>query len=538
MKSKFAKIASAALTISLVGGSLAGCGSKEGVQRKQDTEVQSGKNAVSVYPLKNNPKLRIWGTNYSANIGSNYSDTEWAKEMEKKTGIKVEWMHPADTAKGDQLNLIFASGDLPDIIYNNWIGYAGGPERLLEEGNVIALNEPIEKFAPNFSKYIKTDAAIDRAIKTDSGKYYNIPMIRGLPEKDMSEFSPAYVGPIVRKDWLDDLGLKMPETIDDWYKMLKAFKDQKGAEAPLSIEKNVPYSNVAFVGSYGVFHGIYMDNGKVKYGPIQPEYKDFLTTISKWYKEGLLDQKYGKVDAKTLQAQMTVGLSGASFGLGLGNMSTWNAAMREKDPKFKVIPAPYPKLAKDTKTPVLGTKSSRVGLVNAAVTKAANAEVAMRFLDWAYSEDGQTLLNLGIEGESYTMVNGVATMTEKLSKSPEGATNARLRYAPINYPRLASKTLVNPMDKEESEVANMGVVWNTPAEKYLMPAVMPTVQEADELKDIMSEVNKYANSMYLKFVLGTEPIDNFDAFVAQLKKMGIERAIQINQAALDRYMKR
>lgn len=126
-----------------------------------------------------------------------------------------------------EFNLVLASNDLPDVWMNNWLNFPGGPKRAIDQGYILRLNDIIDKYAPNFKKVLQENPQIAKDIRTDEGDYYAFPFIR-------SEFDKTYVGPIIRKDWLDELGLPVPETIDEWYTVLKAFKEKKNAAAPLT----------------------------------------------------------------------------------------------------------------------------------------------------------------------------------------------------------------------------------------------------------------------------------------------------------------
>ena len=68
--------------------------------------------------------------------------------------------------------------------------------------------------------------------------------------------------------------------------------------------------------------------------------------------------------------------------------------------------------------------------------------------------------------------------------------------------------------------------------------IAETAEETDELNRIMTDINTYREEMTYKFITGQESLDNFDAFVEQIKSQGIEDAIQIKQDALDRYLAR
>ena len=118
---------------------------------------------------------------------------------------------------------LIAGNDLPDIIEYNWYTYTGGPERALSEGLIRAID--IETEAPNLYAYLQQHPEIDKMCKTDDGQYFGFPFIRG------DKYLQTSAGIIIRQDWLDELGLAMPETIDDWTNVLTQFKEQKGARA-------------------------------------------------------------------------------------------------------------------------------------------------------------------------------------------------------------------------------------------------------------------------------------------------------------------
>ena len=80
------------------------------------------------------------------------------------------------------------------------------------------------------------------------------------------------------------------------------------------------------------------------------------------------------------------------------------------------------------------------------------------------------------------------------------------------------------------------MIWGqTDAAKHMLPAVTATPDEAEELAEMMSDIETYVEEMFVKFITGQEPLDNFGAFQDRLKQMGIERAIEIKQAGLARY---
>ncbi|HET6487389.1 MAG TPA: ABC transporter substrate-binding protein, partial [Spirochaetia bacterium] len=220
---------------------------------------------------------------FVATRSSNLGDIPMYKELEKRTNVHIVFSHPPAGQEQDQFNLMIASRDLPDIIEWSWISYPGGPEKAISDKIVIPLNDLIKKNAPNLTKLIGLDKERDKLFKTDNGTYYAYPFIKSPLENG---FTLVWHGPQFRKEWLDELKLPVPTTMDEWESTLMAFKTKKNADAPLSFNwLNLPISN-SFVSAYGVGIDYYQENGKIKFGPIEPGFKDFLTTFNRWYNEG------------------------------------------------------------------------------------------------------------------------------------------------------------------------------------------------------------------------------------------------------------
>lgn len=516
------------LTLSLVGTVLAGC---------KKTPVTEGTNtsgaAVTTdsYPIKTDVKLKMW-TDLNANLSTlvkNFGDTPLAKELTAKTGIEVEFMHPAQGQGNEQLNLLLASGDLPDIIEYNWIQtFPGGPEKAINDGYILNLADVINKWAPNFKKVLDNHKDWNNSIKTDSGAYYGFTEFRGDPALQV------FQGPILRKDWLDELGLPVPETIDEWTTTLTAFKEKKGATAPLTAMFNEGYFDNAFVGPYGTKVGLYTDNGKVKYGQIEPGFKNYLQLFKTWYAAGLLDKNLATVDQKAQDASVTGNKSGA--------IGKYLPLLKAKDPKADLVAAPYPVLKKGDVPQYAQFDTPYSGRQYAITKTSKNVEIAARYLDYGYSKEGEMLYNFGIEGKSYNMVDGYPKYTDLIMKNPDKNPMAVIMpmYIRANYdgPMIQRKEYIEQYAILPQQQHAIKTWMKTDASKHVFPKVTLLQEESSEAAKIINDVNTYYSEMFLKFIMGVEPIENFDKFVAQMKSLNIDRYVEIQQAAYDRYMKR
>lgn len=484
-----------------------------------------------------------------AAVAKNVADTPFGKELEKRTGIKVSYIEGSsdpDTAT-QELNLLLAAGQLPDIIEYNWLTFPGGPEKVIQDGYIRKLNDVIDKYAPNYKKFLADNPNIAKMVKTDTGTMYCFPYIAN------DNLLLTTSGPIVRKDWLDKLNLPVPQTIDDWRAVLSAFKARLGATSPLTYEGWMFDEESVFAGAYGIGgiitsdsgsgNSFYVDNGKVMYGPMQPAYKDFLTTYSQWYREGLLDKNLASIDKKTVALQITTGQSGASLGYAGSRIGTWLPAGKQRDPNYDLVGAPYPVLKRGDRPRFAQANSYYSGEGGAAITtQSKNVELAAKFLDYAYGDQGHLLFNFGIEGQSYTMVGGQPIYTDLILKNPNQLPPAQAlalySHAYTGGPFVGDKRYLLQYYALDQQKGALSTWSNTDAQKYLLPPVTPAPEDSSRITTIMTQVTTYQSEMFWKFVMGVEPLSTFDKYVAQLKKLGVDDAIAIYQASLKKYNSR
>ncbi|MBE7033016.1 MAG: extracellular solute-binding protein [Ruminococcaceae bacterium] len=462
---------------------------------------------------------------------SNYGDTPFAKELQERTGIKIDYQHPPQGSEDEKFNLM-VMGELPDIIEYNWgDAYPGGPAKAIEDNVIIELD--IENKAPNLYAYLQEHPEVDKMIKTDDGKYYAFPFIRGERSLQTS------AGIIIRKDWLDDLGLEVPETIEEWEVVLKAFKEEKGAKYPLCYRTYVEGWG-AFSGAYGVVDTLYVDNGEVKYGALEDGYKDFLTTMNSWYKKGYMPSDFATMDSSLIDSYMINGQSGVfigSVGSGLGRIM---AAAEEEG--YELVAAPYPTLVKGQK-PEFGQMDHLVpGTVVAISRDCKDVDLAMKLLDYGYSEEGRMFFNFGIEGESYNMIDGYPTYTEEITANAEGLSMsaAMARYIQaysagpfVQDARYMEQYASLPQQKDAVQIWS-----NTNMEEHLLPKIFLRPEESDKMAKKISSVNSYKDEMLIKFITGAESIGKYDAFVKGLKERGIDEYLKLMNEAYDRYSAR
>lgn len=564
---KLQKAAALGMSVCMAVTALAGCGGQEsssangtGAEQEssaetaaqqasaQETEESAGQSSGITFPLEEQVTLTMWAP-FNVNAASVMEDFNGSlvfQEMEKRTNVHIEFIHPAIGQDSEQFNLMIASQEYPDMIMGGVSNYKGGGDLAVEEGVFLQLNDLIEEYAPNYMAILESNPEAKRQASSDSGIMSAIlPMMR--------QENLCWYGPIIRKDWLEETGLDIPVTVADWETLLTAMKENHPDSTPLLFhtsgasagnsfkERGYDFWGV-FMSAYGIgtssgtFGAMYNDDGTVKYAPIEDGFKDYLELMNRWYENGLIDVDYPARDLDGINAMITSGTAGAMVG------SVDVASNLFDSQGIEYVTAPYPVLNEGdpVRLRAYDAVASPIGNSVSITTQCENPEIAVAWLDYAFSEEGSLLYNFGVEGDTYTMVDGMPTFTEKVLNNPDVPTETGLYlYKMQVFPQLRWGALANPGTVKNTKVVEEKTAWTEAGNAELtMPPVSLTAEEGNDLAKILNTTDVYQNEMVTKFIMGVESLDKFDEYVEQLKKMKIEDAIAIYQDALDRYLAR
>lgn len=481
---------------------------------------------------------------------STLNDLPMYQKMQEETGVEIKFVHPPAGQESEQYNLMVASKDYPDIIERAWASDAGGPEKAIKDGIIMPLNDLVEQSAPDYNAILQQDNDIRRTFYTDDGNLYGFGVIDEMPYMESG-------GMFIRRDWLEELGLEIPTNMDEWEVMLEAFKTQKGAEAPFTTDSYRITNAMLFLNCYGIGTGFYeAADGSIQYGPAQPQYKEYLTKMNKWFEKGYIDNGAFTIDNSVVQSKILNSQAGSFYGFIGSTLGTLLAAAPEGS--FDLAAVPFPALGSSKeytyyteKEPLYDEngelKSLAAAKVPAAVitTTNKNPEQSAKFLNYLYTEQGRMLKNFGVEGDTYTMQGDYPTYTDKVLNDPDGiaVANAMGKYFRASYPNPGYSNVPAYIEqyykydqqKEALEVFGHQYEYSV---AHGLPALTPTSEETEEVSAILETINTYKNEMFAKFIMGTESLDNFDAYVQTLKDMNLERIIEIYTQALQRYESR
>ena len=492
---------------------------------------------VIEYPLFDTPQTySIWmgSAPNLADVISEMNQFVLFRELETITNVTWDATMVSFMAESEQFQLMVASGDYTDVCVKAESNYSGTIDQAIEEDFLIDISPYLEENAPNLTAWMEKYPELRTAMTSEGGA------IGGFP-KMYADYSDIGSGGMIRQDWLDDLGLESPASYDDFYNTLIAFRDEKGASAPLIIaQANGVQSDL--VNGYGISSGFYQVDGEVRYGVIQPEFKDYLTMMNQWYSEGLINDLFlSQGDYQNLQdtSAITTGTAGIWYGLAGQDMTNLKEACVDENASLNGIG--YPTV--DGSLSHLGEVGALFDSDMWSITTACeDPEVICQYIDYVYSDAGMLLANYGVEGETFEYdENGTPVLTDLVLNNPDYPYATALnifccdRMTPAPFVIDEARTRA---DYTEEQVSAIEIWSNATDGLYNIPStgVNMTVDESEEYNSIYSDIETYMDENVVKFIVGDKSLDEFDAFVDTLKQMGIEDCIAIEQAAYDRYL--
>lgn len=459
------------------------------------------------------------------------------QEIEKATGIKIKWDVVPNSQFKTAMQTRLASGtNLPDIILTNFDLY-----KYAKDGLLLQLDDLIAKYGENAAKVFKDKPLLPALMKTPEGQTFSLSGTRD------EEVAAGPYGWLLRKDWLDQLGLQEPVTIDDWYNMLKAFKEKdpngngKPDEIPMTNYNGV--AQLYYWGNAWGLHlrtsdGFYPDaSGKVQYEWLDPRAKEMVAFLNKLVKEGLLDIEFAVNQKDQITSKIIRSLSGAVLAWQESN-TLWTNKLREAGQAsaqwVMTMPPAGPNGYKGH------IEKTWLGNGFAVINKdSKNAEAAFRWLDYViYSQENALRMTLGVEGKTYEMKNGEPELTDFVTNNPDGLGSVEVirsvgawQLIPTTFKSeyVSKLKLTDDILKERAEMV----------QPYLVPVAefaIPTEEEFDAVNRKLTDIVTYKDEMVAKFIFGNEPLDKWDEFTQQIKDIGIDEVLKIRQAQYDRLM--
>ncbi|GGH30480.1 extracellular solute-binding protein [Paenibacillus segetis] len=520
---KFKKSVCLLAATTLLAGGLVGCSSSP--KETAAPAVASTGDTQNPY-LASDKSLKL--TVHMGTKDSGVFKNDWPifKKAAEMTNVTLEGTLPNTVSDfSETFSIVMASGTLPDIMQalsKDFLQY--GPE-----GAFLELNDLIDEHAPNLRKFLEDNPDVKSASSDNDGKIWFIPFIQdGEAEK----------GWFIRKDWLDKLGLEEPKTVDDLHDVLTAFvtQDPNGNNKKDEIgffHRNTTLGIEGLMALWNAYPSYRAFDNKVVFGPLEQEYGVAMENMAKWYKEGLIDKEIFTRGGKARDILLADNVGGLTHDF-FASTGNYNDQLASKITGFQFDPMLPPADVNGTvKEP---SKRDRARNYGWGISHSNPDPVAtIKYFDFWFSEEGRRMANFGIEGDTYTMVDGKPIFTDKVLKSDKAPVDViRETGAQSNFgfqqDYFYEEQWTLPLAKEGIDLYKEKQVF---MDKY--PVLKFTNEEQKELEKINPKVETYIEETRQQWVLGAKPVDHA-AFVKELEKLGAGRLVEINQAAYDRYV--
>ncbi|MFD0959209.1 extracellular solute-binding protein [Paenibacillus chungangensis] len=464
------------------------------------------------------------------------SDNEYLNDLKNELNIEVsyKWAVPSEQYE-QKFSLAVASGDLPDVMH---IGYRDF-EKFKKQGVLADLSEAYEKYAsPELRQFMESDDGYAMKTVSEDGKLY------GIPGFEESFLSTKILW--LRSDWLKNVNMEAPNTIDDLEKIAEAFvnndPDKNGEQDTygLAVSKDAIFSSF---GAAGLFYGynsypggwIKDSEGKLVAGEIQPSTKTALEKLQIWYEKGILDKEFALKDGNKIVEDITAGKVGIVYGEWW--YPNWPLNLnRNNDPNADWIAVQLP-TADGTPGKSLVPRL-RMGHIAVANSKFSNPEAVIKMINFYIEKNSKAHYETNKPENGYVYnwfvpriynpVEMETTYTEvnKALENNQDEVNAQVPYYVNTQKPLDAAKKFLAGDKSGwglyySRVAPEGgwgltrkirdngdYVWN----EFYGTATETMVEKG-------SQLDKMLNETFTKIIMGAS-IGEFDKFVDSWKALG------------------
>lgn len=508
------------------------------VCRKVGHDVQYGMYDFETYvelPLTDkDTQLSYWFMMQPFMMGYNNvseKDFTYFKEMEARTGVKLDLMAISMFSVSEQFSLMVTSGDYADMIEGATAYYSGGGSKAIEDGFLMDMNDYLE-LMPNYAAWLDSDPSYRRDIMTLDG---------GIAYAALFSETERNVGPQLRGDWLDALGLKLPETYDEYHDVLTAFRDAYGAGLWLD-NYGAQRNNVLSAGydvhsnnSNPTVRPFRVIDGTVAYSAGTEDYREYVTMLHSWWEEGLIYRDFlSQQNVSSPDSNLVLNGLISVWATDSGTMETYDSLSDEID----IRPASLPR-REAGQTLHLYDQTGKCGDGTSISTTCKDPELAARWLDYNYTYDGMLLYGYGIEGEGLTFDSeGNPMYTDLVLNNPDMITVAcSLLYSKFGGAGIADAYRFAPGYTEKQNAAVALWLENLDTDYELPGAIQFTTEESSEYSTILSDLDTYAYQETLQFITGEQSIDEgWDNYVEELRSLKRERIEELCQTAYERYM--
>ncbi|EHB68292.1 MULTISPECIES: ABC transporter substrate-binding protein [Paenibacillus] len=476
------------------------------------------------------------------------AEMEWLQKVEEAAGVEIEWQEiTADW--GQKKGTMLASGDIPDLFI--------GPNVITDadfaqfQGLFQDLSGMLDQ-APNVQKMFNEKPDTKLIATQPDGKIYGLPKYQ--------RFWPASASrQFINQKWLDELGLTMPTTWDELYEVLVAFKEKDANgngdpndEIPMDWPGGIGgYFNPAvMLGSMGITltdgspQGYFVEDGKVKNYLTDERYKMMVAFLHKLYQAGLINPEVFTHDYTKYQSVARGEGDTAKVGFTWG----WVASDRFGQQLASQYASMPPLKATADYAGELSWSYDYYSLnygTNHIVmsAKSKQKEAAMRFINELYAPEVGMQVLFGSIGPNIKD-NGDGTYSvlppadDKMDPGTWKWTSTMADNGAFYIPDSLELTLGTDMQEVLGQSEPLAEALEVDPEKDVFPGMFIKYSTMDNNTMSLNNTNvmNLAESSFAKWVTKGGIEAEWDAYVKESEKAGLNQNLEIMQKYYDEYM--
>jgi len=441
----------------------------------------------------------------------------WIKE---KTGVTLDVQVPSGKLP-DALNLAVASGNkMPNLMYNTDKNLA---DKFGQQGAVVNILDYAAKDMPNFVNWMKKYPQDTQNMMSSDGKMYLTPN-QGIGLTNRMNY-------LYRKDIFDKNNITVPKTWDELYTVLKKLKGIYPDSYPFAFRDGLSkILNISPAFNTGSDYYYDFDKKEWRYGPVEDNYKKIVEYLRKFVKEGLIPPDFLSIDTKQWQDIMSTNRAFVTIDY-ISRIDFFNQSLRAGNPDFNLAYMAPPAGWEGGPQKNAFTQFTNLGFMVASTAK--NIDNIMKFIDFFYSDQAKQLLSWGKEGETYKVNSDgskqfIAKYVDITDMRNKTGISAFGTYIWFDF--AAHVSLFSPELKLANDTA-------TKYDSLQQPIPAFTKDETDIISTTGQEIQKFRDENVAKFVLGSKSMDDWDQYVRDLNKLGVDKILKIYTAAYERTSK-
>ncbi|WP_066190959.1 MULTISPECIES: extracellular solute-binding protein [Gracilibacillus] len=412
----------------------------------------------------------------------------------------------------ESLNLVIASGELPDLIGmpNYTIGNRYGAQ-----GALVNLLDHIDEM-PHLQEWMDQFPEAARAALSHDGKMYVSPN-HGIGETNRMLW-------LYRQDIFEEHGLEVPGNWEELHSVLQELKEIYPESYPLGFRNGIDKIR-NFAANFGTDWEYYYDeqNEEWRYGPIEDNYRELVEYLHTFYQEDLIPSDFLSTDTAQWQELMSTDTSFITQDY-ISRIDTFNVANREENPDFTIVNMPPPAGLPGGEQRDYSSHTQQRGY--SIAVDSDHIDTTVQFIDWTFSEEGRDALSWGIEGETYTEENGEKAWIEDYSSPSELRSETGLSlYA--TYSWFDYDSHMSLFSEEVKTAYEEDPQYDAP----IVPVLAFSEDEQEALAIQGEAISKHRDEQISKFIVGDRDLSEWDAYVEEIQELGLQEMLDIHEAA-------